>query len=138
MVDTRLRIHGAVVHGNARGRSLGFPTANIEIEGGVDGAPERGVWAAWAAWQGSVPRMAVVNVGVRPTFAGETLSVEAHVLDFSGDLYGRGLEVDLVAKVRDERRFSDAAALSAQIGIDIERARALLMGARARNNPTEV
>lgn len=82
--------------------------------------------------------MAVVNVGVRPTFGGTRRSVEAHIIDFEGELYGRMLELTLVARLRDERRFDGIKALIAQIRTDVEHTRALLRGEPEANNLTEV
>ena len=117
---------------------LGFPTANLEVDPAQIEALEHGVWAGWAVLPDGTQKMAVVNVGVRPTFGGQALSVEAHVVDFAGDLYGVEVALDLVAKVREEQRFRSAAELIAQIREDVEQARALLQGDRAEHNPTEV
>lgn len=119
---------GTVVHGDQRGRSLGFPTANVDPE--HDRLPASGVYAGWLEpLDGDHARerfAAVTNVGARPTFDGEGVRVEAHVLDARLDLYGRRVAVHLVGHLRDERRFSGPEALLAQIGEDVERARAWL------------
>ena len=109
-----------MVAGAGRGRTLGFPTANI--------APERpvlvaaGVYACTAEVAGQ-SRRAVVNIGVRPTFEEKTLAVEAYLLDFSGDLYGQTVRLVFVSRVREERRFPSLDALRAQIAADVETAR---------------
>lgn len=113
---------GTVVHGSARGRTLGFPTANVAIEDAV--VPPPGVYAVEAIVDGTTHR-AVANLGTRPTFAGDRAPVvlEVHVLDFDGDLYGRELEITFRHRLREERRFPDAAALREQIARDVATAR---------------
>jgi 3,4-dihydroxy-2-butanone 4-phosphate synthase len=114
-------ITGVVVHGDRRGRELGFPTANLRVAA-VETLPARGVYAARA-----LGRAAAVSVGVRPTFgSGREPLVEVHVLDFAGDLYGCELTVELVDYLRPERRFGTVAALRAQIAADVERVRELV------------
>ncbi len=117
-------LEGEVVEGDGRGGTVGFPTANLAIAPSLL-LPGRGVYAAWAdAPDSTWP--AVVNVGVRPTFGGEREVVEAHLLDFEGDLYGAPLRLRFVARLRDERRFSGIDELSAQIARDVEAGRAAL------------
>ncbi len=119
-------VAGVVQHGDARGRTIGFPTANL-----CDVAPARslqlGVYAAWADVHG-VRHRAAVNVGVRPTVYGRTgeLVVEAHLLDFDADIYGVRLTVWLVERIRGEQRFEDIEALTDQLRLDVRRARDLL------------
>jgi riboflavin kinase/FMN adenylyltransferase len=126
------QLWGRVQPGAHRGRSLGFPTANIEVAADRL-VPAFGVYACWA-WLGEptpggagnrgVP--AVVNVGVRPTFDNGAPSVEAHLLDFEGDLYGTMLGLSFVRRLRGERKFSGVAALAAQIRTDVLSARRTL------------
>lgn len=124
------RIRGEVVAGEARGRVLGFPTANVATDAEL--LPEAGVYATWARIEDEAEwRPSVTNIGRRPTFDGGDVSVEAHLLDFAGDLYGRTLHVELVARLRDERRFDGLEALKAQLARDVEAARRRLEGARA-------
>lgn len=129
---------GKVVSGARIGRTLGFPTANIDADVAALGL-EKGVYAAdvriGEAVEGGMPPSAgggavsaptgiapvyraMLNIGDRPTFAGTACTIEAHLLDFSGDLYGKVLYVDLLRKLRDERRFPDAAALKRQLAED--------------------
>jgi riboflavin kinase / FMN adenylyltransferase len=114
---------GEVVPGAGRGRSLGFPTANLR--------PDRppllpaGVYACQAVVEGT-PHPAVVNIGVRPTFGEGALAVEAHLLDFEGLLYGSRVRLAFVARLREERRFPGPAALREQIARDVAAARARL------------
>lgn len=117
-----LSLSGQVVEGDRRGRTIGFPTANLAPSSGL--VPRHGVYAAWAVLQGETQRRpAVINVGTRPTFDGKALSVEAHLLDFEGDLYGKRLTLKLVDRIRDELRFDGVDALVAQIHADVESAR---------------
>ena len=114
-------IAGSVTVGAGRGRSLGFPTANIE--------PDRPLLVARGVYRGRLEAYArrhpcVVNVGVRPTFGERTLAVEAHLLDFTGDLYGRPVRLDFLDRLRDEMRFGSVDELRAQIARDIAAARA--------------
>ncbi len=116
-------LRGAVARGAARGRTLGFPTANLAAPPGLPLAD--GVYAARAEWDGkSAP--AVVNVGVRPTVDGATRLVEAHLLGVSPDLYGRELTLAFLDRIRSERRFDSLDALRAQIAADVATARRLL------------
>lgn len=114
-------IGGVVTSGAGRGRTLGFPTANVE--------PDRPLLLARGVYRGRMlldareSQPAVVNVGVRPTFDETTLFVEAHLLDFTGDLYGRTVRLEFLERIRDEMRFPSVEHLKAQIARDIEAAR---------------
>lgn len=111
---------GAVGRGAGRGRTLGFPTANLIPARPVLVAP--GVYACMAEVAGQKER-AVVNVGIRPTFGETTLAVEAYLLDFTGDLYGQTMTLTFVSRIREERRFPSIQALTEQIQADAEEAR---------------
>jgi riboflavin kinase/FMN adenylyltransferase len=111
---------GEVVRGAARGRTLGFPTANLVVPPGFLLA--NGVYAARAAWAGGAAP-AVVNVGTRPTFDGRARLVEAHLLDAAPELYGDRLTLAFVDRIRPERRFPSVDALRAQIAEDVAAAR---------------
>jgi riboflavin kinase/FMN adenylyltransferase len=117
------RVAGTVVGGARRGRQLGFPTANL-LPPPV-ALPAEGVYAGRALLEAG-PCPAVVNVGRRPTFGHGALRLEAHLLDWEGDLYGRSLSVEFVARLRGEQRFPGAEALRAQIEQDVASARRLL------------
>ncbi|HVV00922.1 MAG TPA: bifunctional riboflavin kinase/FAD synthetase [Verrucomicrobiae bacterium] len=137
-------LSGKVVAGARIGRSLGFPTANLETSGLV--LPPDGVYAAQAAiLSASSPtpdgplrqaHEAVLNIGVRPTVQSGSANrtVEAHLLDFSGDLYGSDLELTLTRRLRNEKRFSSREELQAQIRADIEAARRSFQGAAGGRN----
>lgn len=120
---------GVVVQGAARGRTLGFPTANLG--GVVEALPPYGVYACLVDHlQASGPRAlrpGVMNLGVRPTLAAG-FSVEVHLLGFSGDLYGETLRVHLISRLRGEQRFDGLDALKAQIAVDSSAASSLLRG----------
>jgi riboflavin kinase/FMN adenylyltransferase len=111
-------VEGLVVPGDRRGRELGFPTANIDLEG--VSALRRGVYAADGFIEGeTAPRRAAVNLGVRPTFGGGEPRLEAHFPGFDGDLYGRALRLIFLARLRDERRFDSVDELRAQLAADV-------------------
>lgn len=117
---------GTVIHGDGRGRTIGFPTANLgEVEQLL---PPRGVYAARARVAGNLARYpAVLNLGKRPTFTSNgEVSLEVHLLDFDADLYDQRLWISDLAWLRDEQAFPDADALKAQIARDVEKARAVL------------
>jgi riboflavin kinase/FMN adenylyltransferase len=118
-------VDGVVVRGDARGASIGFATANLQVGRRV-AVPARGVYAGRCHLEAGAQVPCVTNVGVNPTFGGQDLRVEAHLLDFDGDLYGRSVGVDFRHRIRDERRFDGVSALVAQIGADVEVARELL------------
>jgi len=131
MLGRAYSVRGRVVEGDRRGRTLGFSTANLDPENEIlpaagvyagrfrfidDGSPERGI---------ELP--AVMNVGTRPTFDGDGRThAEAHLIDFKGDVYGRRVEMSFMARLREERRFSDVEALREQIASDVGAARSIL------------
>lgn len=115
---------GAIIAGDQVGRKLGYPTANVDVRGRV--TPPHGVYAAHASVAGKTWR-AAVNIGLRPTLreAQPTLHVEAHLLDFTGEIYEQPMELRFVQKLRDEQRFPSLDALKAQIQADISQVREL-------------
>lgn len=115
---------GEVVTGHQRGRTIGFPTANIAAWT-EQLLPPNGVYAGWARWNGE-RYMAVTNIGVRPTFDGQGVTVEAHLLDYTGDLYGKTLEVTFEQRLRPEMKFNGLDALIQQIKADVETGRSFL------------
>jgi riboflavin kinase/FMN adenylyltransferase len=129
MLGRPVSVLGTVIRGQGKGRELGFPTANLDLH--HETRPPEGVYAAVVRLdERDLP--AVVNIGRRPDLArgGRTYLdaepiIEAHLLDFDGDLYGRDIEVRFVAKLRDELAFSGAADLRRQIQLDADQARAL-------------
>ncbi len=117
-------ISGRVAPGEGRGRQLGFPTANLALDESMKLLPPNGVYAARAFIP--EPYAAVMNLGMRPTFNGKDRLLEAHLLDFNGDLYGRRISLELVGRLRDERRFRNSEALVSQIQRDGQRAREIV------------
>ena len=114
---------GTVVQGAGRGSTIGVPTANLSTESELV-TPLNGVYYCWATTDGlAVSQPAVVNIGVRPTFGDSERSIEAHLLDWDGDLYGGRLRLEFIARLREERKFDGVPALVRQIGRDIEAAR---------------
>ncbi|WP_129631186.1 bifunctional riboflavin kinase/FAD synthetase [Candidatus Oscillochloris fontis] len=119
-------LRGTVVPGDQRGRVIGFPTANLDISANHV-LPADGVYACRVLIDGtSLP--AVTNVGLRPTFGLIQRTVEAHLLDWSGDIYGRTLQITFLHRLRGEQKFAGIEALIAQIRQDAEHARQLLIG----------
>lgn len=118
------QLAGKVVQGDMRGRTIGIPTANLETRREL--LPKVGVYATRALLADGRAFPSVTNIGLRPTFGGQGVRIEAHLLGFDGDLYGQVLRLDLVERVRDEMRFSSAEALVAQIHEDIAAARRVL------------
>jgi riboflavin kinase / FMN adenylyltransferase len=118
-------VGGIVVHGFHRGKQLGFPTANIAAE--EDLLPAPGVYAVKVADNGRVHDGAC-NIGDNPTFHGIRTTVEVHLLDFDGDLYGKRLRVYFIERTRDEREFANVEALKEAIGHDVARCREALRG----------
>jgi riboflavin kinase/FMN adenylyltransferase len=124
-------LEGTVVHGHSRGKNLGFPTANLQPE--VDLLPKTGVYAVWVTTpEGLVP--GVANIGLNPTFGDNALAVEAHLFDFSGDLYERPLRLHLVQRLRSERKFDTIDALVSRIREDAALAKDILSSAEAELN----
>lgn len=120
-------IRGRVVRGSGRGRTLGFPTANVQTEPRKV-LPGRGVYATVVTVRDRRYGSAT-NIGFRPTFGGGTFAVEAHLLEFDGDLVGEDVTLAFVRRVRDERAFSGPEALVRQIRDDVARVRELLAAA---------
>ena len=124
MLGRNFAIEGTVIKGDGKGRDIGFATANIDTGGRV--LPPNGVYAVHAQL-GQATHRAVLNIGVRPTLAKPepSLQVEAHLLDYDGELYGKQLRVEFVDRLREEKRFDSVKELTAQISRDIERAQTL-------------
>lgn len=118
-------IAGEVVHGDKRGRELGFPTANLSVSSYLI-VPANGIYACWAEVDG-VWHRAAVSIGVRPTF-GDALDmrVEAFLLDFAGDVYGKTMRLEFVDRVRSELRFESVTDLIAQMNLDVATVRTIL------------
>jgi len=118
------QMRGTVAHGDKRGRTLGYPTANLVPDPTLV-VPGHGIYACRAEVAGE-QRIAAVNVGVRPTFqTGRGLLVEAYLLDFEGDIYGQELRLEFLARLRGEKRFESVEALVEQMHHDVDEARRL-------------
>jgi riboflavin kinase / FMN adenylyltransferase len=120
-------VRGVVEHGDARGRTIGFPTANVAVAGDIL-LPNDGVYAGWYVRPGGSVHPAAINVGRRPTFYDENglLLVEAHLIDFDGDLYGERAAVRFTHRLRDERKFAGIEELQSQLQRDVAAAREAL------------
>jgi riboflavin kinase/FMN adenylyltransferase len=125
----RYRVGGPVIHGDGRGRHINMPTANIAFPP-EKLIPAAGIYATWA-WLDGERFPGATNIGINPTFTPErtSTSLETHLLDFHGDLYGRGLSLEFVARLRGEEKFASVEALLAQIRDDIARTREILKAA---------
>jgi riboflavin kinase / FMN adenylyltransferase len=110
-------VHGVVVEGDRRGKALGFPTANLDVAADQL-LPPKGIYAGAA-----LGHRAAISIGLNPHYGGTVLRVEAHVLDFDGDLYGQRLVVELWQRLRDERAFVSEAELVEAIAADVEATR---------------
>ena len=119
-------IRGRVVHGDKRGRALGFPTINLGLPK-ERLLPRDGIYAMWAE-MGEGRFKAAASLGVRPTFGGGERVLEAYLLDFSDEVYGEEVEVAFVKRLRDEIAFASPAELSSQIARDVEETRTVLGG----------
>jgi riboflavin kinase/FMN adenylyltransferase len=124
LIGRLFSLSGQVVSGNGRGRTLGFPTANLEVKA-EQALPNDGVYATIARI-GRHLMPSVTNIGVRPTFEGSKHLVETYIFDYEGDLLGQKFKIDLVDKIRDEKRFDAVEELKAQIKRDVEQARYIL------------
>ncbi|MBK7893765.1 MAG: bifunctional riboflavin kinase/FAD synthetase [Anaerolineaceae bacterium] len=117
-------VSGTVVEGKKLGRTIGFPTANVGFWH-EQLLPSNGVYAT-TAWLGNERHLAATNVGVRPTVNGHAVTVEAHLLDFDADIYGRTLRLEFIDRIRPEMKFAGLDALKAQIAADVAQVRQLL------------
>lgn len=115
------RMSGRVVHGDKRGRNLGFPTTNIPLHRLV--TPLSGVFSVMMFGLGGEPLAGVASLGTRPTFDGTQCLLEVHLFDFDRDIYGRQVQVEFLRKLRDEWRFDSSAALKRQMALDCAQAR---------------
>jgi riboflavin kinase/FMN adenylyltransferase len=131
LLGRHFSIEGEVVKGDARGRTIGFPTANVRL--GEYVRPAHGVYAVRVRVAGGDASVwpAVANLGIRPTFAVPEPLLEVHLFDFEGDLYGRTIQVEMVEYLRAEKRFDGLDSLRAQIAEDCAQARRILAGAGA-------
>lgn len=134
MLGRDYRITGRVVRGKQLGRTLGYPTANVRLQ--RRRTPVHGIFAVRVAGPGGAPIGGVASVGTRPTVDGVGTLLEVHLFDFDGDLYGRRLAVDFVARLRDEEKFESLDALVEQMKRDEAAARDVLRATPSAQDPT--
>ena len=116
---------GKVVEGDKRGRTIGFPTANLDPDDPNKLIPADGVYAT-RAWVDKVPYSSMTNIGIRPTVDGKSHKIETHIIDFEGDLYGKIIRLEFISPIREEIKFSGLAELKEQLVHDQEMALKLL------------
>lgn len=116
-------LSGKVIHGRERGRTIGFPTANLDSE--TECIPPDGVYATRVMLADGA-YASITNIGMRPTFHETARSIEAHIFDFNRDIYDRRIKLEIIERVRPERKFESAEALKQQIASDLKRAREIL------------
>lgn len=128
LLGYRYSLSGTVVGGHRVGRNIGYPTANLRVADSSLLVPANGVYAAYAYLDDDPrPHRAMVNIGTRPTAAnGTDVTIEAHILDFSGDIYDRLMRLEFVGRLREEMQFPSLEALSEQLGRDAEATRRIL------------
>ena len=119
-------LHGPVIRGRERGRTIGFPTANLDSE--TECLPPDGVYATRVIL-GDGAFGSITNIGMRPTFAETARSIEAHIFDFNRDIYGQRIKLELIERIRPEKKFDSAEALKNQIALDLARAKEILASA---------
>lgn len=121
------QIQGVVVPGLQNGRKMGFPTANIDVSGTGKLLPESGVYAVRVRLEDNeTPLGGMINIGIRPTFNGKKMSMEVHLFDFDGNLYGKRLSVTFYKRIRGERKFNSMESLSRQLADDKRQIEAFL------------
>jgi len=127
MLGRNYEVRGVVSEGDQRGRTIGFPTANVPVDGRF-AFPADGVYAGWCTLDDGSRHGAAINIGRRPTFdlQAEQSVLEAHLLDFEGDLYGQNVRIEFAQFLRSERRFNGIDELVAQLRQDVEAVRSIL------------
>jgi len=126
MLGRHHEVRGTVVEGDRRGSEMGFPTANVAVPSEIC-LPAEGIYAGWCVLSGERPHAAAISVGRRPTFYDDAdVLLEAHLLDFEGDLYGEDVKVRFVERLRGEERFESVDELMVQMGRDCDAARTVL------------
>ncbi|HVA24667.1 MAG TPA: bifunctional riboflavin kinase/FAD synthetase [Chloroflexota bacterium] len=128
-------IRGPVVEGDKRGRLIGFPTANLGLQQRW-AIPADGVYVAYTHLQAE-KRQSAVNIGMRPTFDAKQRTIESHILDFSGDIYGEDIAVEFLHRLRGEQKFSGIEEIREQIGRDVQAAREYFGKPRSTSAPSD-
>ena len=124
LIGRPFSLHGCVITGSGRGTGLGFPTANLDVDS-EQALPAEGVYATWA-YIDDKAYQSMTNIGKRPTFGGSERTVEVYVLNYHCDLYGRKLKIDVIERLRNERKFDTVEELKKQISEDVKQGRAIL------------
>jgi riboflavin kinase / FMN adenylyltransferase len=119
-------LSGVVIHGRERGRTIGFPTANLELR--TECIPPDGVYATRIVLPDGT-YASITNIGMRPTFSEPTRTFEAHIFDFNRDIYGQEVKLEMIERIRPERKFASGQELAAQIAADLKRAKEILAAA---------
>ena len=130
LIGRPFSVHGRVIIGSGRGIGLGFPTANLDIDS-EQALPTEGVYATWT-YIDDKAYQSMTNIGKRPTFGGSERTVEVYVLNYHSDLYGRELKIDIIDRLRGEKKFDTVDELKKQITEDVKQGRAIL-DSRGRN-----
>lgn len=110
-------LNGTVVHGDKRGKKIGYPTANIKPQNEKKVLPKKGVYAVWVRYEETYYK-GMMNIGERPTFDGNSITLEVHILDFDNDIYGKDVQLQFVTRIRDEKQFSGLKELKNQLKMD--------------------
>ncbi|NBC03781.1 MAG: bifunctional riboflavin kinase/FAD synthetase [Bacteroidetes bacterium] len=118
-------LNGTVVHGDKRGKKIGFPTANIKPQNEKKVIPKKGVYAVWVRYEGSYYK-GMMNIGERPTFNGDAITLEVHILDFNNEIYGKDVQLQFVKRIRDEKQFNGLEELKNQLNSDKEEVKSVL------------
>jgi len=124
LIGRPFSLHGRVITGSGRGIGLGFPTANLDVDS-EQALPADGVYATWA-YIDDKAYQSMTNIGKRPTFGGSEPTVEVYVLDYHSDLHGRELKIDIIERLRSEKKFDTVEDLKKQITEDVKQGRAIL------------
>ncbi|NBC28101.1 MAG: bifunctional riboflavin kinase/FAD synthetase [Bacteroidetes bacterium] len=118
-------LNGTVVHGDKRGKQIGYPTANIQIEMSKKVIPKEGVYAVWARVDDEY-HPGMMNIGNRPTFDGTEIKMETHIFSFDEDIYGKEIQVQFVKRIREEKKFNGVDPLMKQLEKDQKKAKEIL------------
>lgn len=125
LLDKHYILNGTVVHGDKRGKKIGYPTANIKPQNEKKVIPRKGVYAVWVRYEGSYYQ-GMMNIGERPTFDGDSIILEVHILDFDSNIYGKDVQLQFVQRIRDEQQFSGLEELKNQLKKDKKSVRSVL------------
>ena len=125
LLDKHYILNGTVVHGDKRGKQIGYPTANIKPQNEKKVVPKIGVYAVWVRYEGEFFK-GMMNIGERPTFDGNSITLEVHILDFDSDIYGKEVQLQFVKRIRDEQQFGGLEELKDQLKMDEKSTRSVL------------